>query len=371
MSPIVWKNPALRRTRTRGGTTTTASHLIVLCLAALAACEGTQGKQQAAGPPPVMVEVGTVRRESITDVVDLVGQLEAEESVMVRAETDGTIESIEFAEGSHVTKGDLLFRLRDDEQEARLRESQAALTMAQLDYDRAKTLLSRQSISQADLDHARSHWLQAQAARDLAEVMLNRMEIRAPFDGVLGARLVSPGDRVDRETDLVPIESVDRLRLVFSVPENAVAVAKPGIRVTARVAPLPDEAFPGKVYFVAPSLDRHSRRLLLKAWVPNPEGKLRPGLFANIRLEVGQHAGVLTVPETAVAYDAQGPHIWRIDRDDHAERVAVDVGIRQGGRAEVAGEALAEGDRIVSAGTHKVFPGATIGKVEARAQPAS
>jgi membrane fusion protein (multidrug efflux system) len=345
--------------------------MAVLCLFAFAGCEGTQGTQGSAGPPPVMVEVDHVRRESITDVVELVGQLEAEESVMIKAETDGTIESIEFLEGSRVAKEDLLFRLRDDEQTARLREAQAGLTMAQLDYERSKTLRSRQTISQAELDRAQSNWLQAEAARDLAEVMLRRMEIRAPFDGVLGARLVSPGDRVDRDTDLIPIESVDRLRLVFTVPEIAVAVARPGILLTVTVAPLPNESFRGEVYFVSPSLDPRNRRLLLKAWVPNPEGRLRPGLFANIRVEIARHDAVLIVPETAVAYDTQGPHVWRVTQDDHAERVPVEVGIRQGGRAEVVAGTLTENDRIVSAGTHKVFPGAVIGKVEAGAAPAS
>jgi membrane fusion protein (multidrug efflux system) len=318
-----------------------------------------------------MVEVDTVLREPITDVVELVGQLEAEESVMIKAETDGTIESIEFLEGSRAAKGELLFRLRDDEQKARLRESQAGLTMAQQDYERAKTLRSHQTISQAELDRAQSNWLQAEAERDLAEVMLQRTEIRAPFDGVLGARLVSPGDRVDRNTDLVPLESVDPLRLVFTVPEIAVAVARPGIPLAVGVAPLPNESFPGEVYFVAPSLDPRTRRLLLKAWVPNPEGKLRPGLFANIRVQIARHEGALTVPETAVAYDTQGPHVWRVNEANHAERVAVEVGIRQKGRAEIVADGLAENDRVVSAGTHKVFPGATIRKVETGATPAS
>ena len=377
MSAAIKENPEIsrrprgrRRTAARSRSLGGVRRLTVLSLAALAGCQGAT-TPEAVGPPPVMVEVGSVQRESITDVVELVGQLEAEESVMIKAETDGTIESIEFAEGSRVAAGDLLFRLRDDEQNARLREAQAGLTTAELDYERSKALRSRQTISQAELDHARSNWLQAQAARDLAEVMLRRTEIRAPFDGVLGARLVSPGDRVDRETDLVLIESVDRLRLVFTVPEIAVAVARPGILVTVNVAPLPDESFPGEVYFVAPSLDPRTRRLLLKAWVPNQEGKLRPGLFANIRVEISRHGEVLTVPETAVAYDTQGPHVWRLSQDNHAERVPVEVGIRQGGRAEIVGGALTENDRIVSAGTHKVFPGAVIGQVEADTAPTS
>jgi membrane fusion protein (multidrug efflux system) len=318
-----------------------------------------------------MVEVDAVTRASIVDTVELVGQLEAEESVMIKAETDGTIASIEFLEGSRAATGDLLFRLRDDEQKARLREAQAGLTMAQLDHERAKALRARQTISQAELDRAQSNRLQAEAERDLAEVRLQRTEVRAPFDGALGARLVSPGDRITSETELVSIESVDPLRLVFTVPEVAVTVARPGIPVTINVAPLPNQSFAGEVYFVAPSLDPRSRRLLLKARVPNPEGRLRPGLFANIHVEIGHHDRVLTVPETAVAYDTQGPHVWRLNQADQAERVPIEVGIRQGGRAEILGGALAERDRIVSAGTHKVFPGATIAEIEPGAGPES
>jgi membrane fusion protein (multidrug efflux system) len=345
--------------------------LAVLGVLAVAGCEGSHGTPEPAGLPPVMVEVGSVVRESIADSVELVGQLEAEESVMVKAETDGTIASVEFREGTRVAQGDLLFRLRDDEQKARLREAQAGLTMAELDHERAKALRARQTISQADLDRAQSTWLQAEAARDLAAVMLQRTEVRAPFDGVLGARLVSPGDRITHETELVSIESVDPLRLVFTVPEIGVTVARPGIPVAVSVAPLPNESFRGEVYFVAPSLDARSRRLALKAWVPNPEGKLRPGLFANIRVEIGRHEAALTVPETAVAYDTQGPHVWRLNEANQAERVAVEVGLRHGGRAEIVAGALAERDRIVSAGTHKVFPGATIGPVAPGATPAS
>lgn len=343
----------------------------LFCLVALAACNGTEGSQQPGGPPPVMVEVDTVRRESITDVVELVGQLEAEESVMIKSETEGTVASVEFVEGAHVDARALLFRLRDDEQNAHLREAQAGLTMAQQDYERAKTLHQQHTISQAEIDRAQSIWLQAQAERDLANVMLARTEIRAPFDGVLGARLVAPGDRVDRETDLVRIESVDRLRLVFTVPEIAVAVARPGIAVSVQVAPLPNESFPGEVYFVSPSLDARTRRLLLKAWVPNAEGKLRPGLFANIRVEIAQREGVLTVPESAVAYDTRGPYVWRVNQDSVAERVPVEIGLRQRGRAEIVASDLHENDNIVSAGTHKAFPGATIRKVEAAAAPAA
>jgi membrane fusion protein (multidrug efflux system) len=357
---------AVKETRAyREQTRTSHCGVLLQCICQLSAMllmSCGSGEQNAApsAPPAVVVEVSQVRREAIRDVVDLVGQLEAEESVMIKPETEGTIASIEFREGSRVAEGALLFRLRDDEQRARLREAEAALTLSRADYERAQTLRKRQAISEAELDRALSRWQQSAAERDLAEVELRRTEIRAPFGGVLGARLVAPGDRVDRDVGLVEIESVDRLRLVFSIPEIGVGLARQGTPVTITVAPFPDRSFTGEVYFVAPSLDPRTRRLLLKAWVSNAEGVLKPGLFAQIRVEIARHDDALTIPEAALAYDAGGAYVWRVGESGHAERVAVDLGIRRAGRVEVAGGALREGDRLVSAGTNKIFPGAIV-----------
>jgi membrane fusion protein (multidrug efflux system) len=325
----------------------------------LAACGSPADSSAVRKPPPVSVEMVTVKPDTILDVLDLVGQLEADESVVVRSETEGIVESVEFQEGDHVETGALLFRLRDDEQTARLREAEAQLALATDDFQRASTLARQGSMSQAEFDSAKSKYEVAKARRDLAKVELDRTQIRAPFDGVLGARKVSPGERIDSDVGLVRIDSIDRLRLLFSVPEMAVRAVRNDMPVEVKVAPWPEESFPGQVYFVAPSLDTSNRRLLLKAWVPNPDRKLRPGLFATIRLEVARHENALVVPEAAVAYDADGPFVWRIGTGDVAERVPVELGLRQPGKVEVT-SGVAAGDRIVSAGTHKVSAGARV-----------
>ncbi len=333
-------------------------------LALLAACDDASQQEAKGGPPPVAVGLSSVRREPITEIVDLVGQLEAEETVTVKSETEGTVISVEFSEGSRVSVGDLLFRLRDDEQKARLREADAARELARSDHERAQALHPRRVISDSELESAKARREQAAATRDLAVVDLQRTEIRAPFDGVLGARLVAPGDRVDRDVGLVEIQSVDRLRLVFAIPEIGMALARKGGKLTLSVAPYPDQTFEGEVYFVDPALNPQTRRLLVKAWVPNQDGLLRPGLFANIRVQIAHHEDALTVPEASLAYDTHGPHVWRVGHDETVERVAVELGIRRDGRVEITGTSLSEGDRIVSAGTHKVFAGARVRAAE-------
>lgn len=335
---------------------------VVLLLAALAAggCGRSEPSPAArSGPPPVAVEVVPVARETMVDVVDLVGQLEAEESVDLLAETSGVIERIAFEDGDEVTKGTLLFELRDDEQQARLRETEARLTLAEEELRRARALAAQRTVSPSELERAVASAEEARAQRDLAQVALARMHIRAPFDGVMGARRVSPGDRVSKTTPLVRIDAVKRLRLLFTLPETALALARRDRTVAIAVAPYPGEQFPGLVYYVSPTLDPVNRRLALKAWVPNAEHRLKPGMFANIRLEIATHTDALVVPESAVAYDADGVFVWRVGPGQKAERAPVTLGIRQAGRVEVTA-GLAAGDRIVSAGTHKVVVGATV-----------
>ena len=331
----------------------------------LAACGSpANSAHPKAAPPPVNVELASVQPTSISDVVDLVGQLEAEESVVLKPETSGVVQEVFFQEGDRVKAGQPLFQLRDGEERARLRETSAELTLAEDELRRTRALAEKQTVSAAELDRATATAESARARRELAEVELERMLIRAPFDGVLGTRDVSPGDRVSKTTALVRIDALDRLRLLFSVPEIGVNAMRVGSTVAVQVAPYPEEQFPGEVYFVAPTLDPTSRRLTLKAWVANPEHRLRPGLFANIKLEVSRRDQTLVIPESALAYDADGAFVWRAGANDAAERVPVQIGIREQGRVEVVA-GLAAGDRVVAAGTHKVAPGAVLRHVDA------
>lgn len=330
--------------------------LALLALACSPGGDGPSASGDAAGPPPTTVEFFTARPEAVEDTVALVGQLEAEESVEIRSEIDGVIAAIEFDEGRDVKKGAVLFRLRDDEQRARLLEAQANLALAEEVYGRTQKLARQNITAASQLDRARADLEAARARVEIAQVEIDRTQIRAPFDGVLGARRVSPGDRVEPSTILVTLDAVARLRLSFVVPEIAVPLARVGRSVQLTTAPYPGEEWTGEVYFVAPSLDPATRRLLLKAWVPNPDRRLRPGLFANLQLALGQRDGALLVPEEAVVYDRQGAFVWKVAEDATAKRVPVSVGVNRAGRVEVT-EGLRPGDTIVSAGTHKVQPG--------------
>lgn len=308
---------------------------------------------------PSVVEAAIVATRPFSDRLEMVGQLEAAETVVIRPEIAGVIESIEFAEGEVVDAGQELFRLRADEQRATLREAEAARALAADEFKRTAAL-SRQRVSaEVELDRARAEVLASEARVDRLRVNLERTEIRAPFAGALGARHVSPGDRVDPNSELVTLAAVERLKLAFTLPEAAVALARPGLLVEAEVAAYPEARFAGEVYFVSPTLHPDTRRLELKAWVANSDGSLRPGMFARVGLEVERTERALMIPESAVVYDGQGTFVWRVSSQSRAERVAVELGPRQEGFV-VVHSGVGDGDTIVSGGTHKVYPGSPL-----------
>jgi membrane fusion protein (multidrug efflux system) len=169
-------------------------------------------------------------------------------------------------------------------------------------------------------------------------------------------RFVDIGDRVEDETELVQLDAVDRLQLTFAISDEGLPYARPGMRVEAWVRPYPGETFGGEVFFVSPTLDPSNRRIWAKAWIDNEDGRLAPGLFANVDLELRRVEGAIVVPESAVGIDGQGPHVWKIDDDNRATRVPVEIGLRERGVVEVV-QGLPAGTRIVTAGSHKVSEG--------------
>lgn len=341
--------------------------LLVACLAGLPACgsgEGSGGPGGAGGgPPPPVVEVLRLAPSTIRGDADLLGQLEALESVTVRPRASGTIEEIAFEEGERVQEGDLLFRLDDDAERAALRERQADLALAEDTHRRTRDLASREIVSEARVEQVAAELETARARVEAAQVALEYTRIRAPFDGLAGSRRVSPGARVEPEDALVTVESIETLELVFTLPEQVLPLARTGIDIEVIVSPYPEERFPGTISFVAPSLNPQNRRLLVKARIPNEDLRLRPGLFAQVEARLAAREG-LVVPSTAIVYGSEGSFVWRLDEDDSVEQVGVELGVRRGAGVEVR-SGLSAGDRIVVAGTNKLSPGVRVEAVSA------
>ena len=342
-----------------------ATLVACLLLAAASGCKDEDTSADGKGgwdSKPATVEVTQIQPQPLRDTVVLSGSLAADSEVLILSEIDGVVASIEFSEGHPVSQGDVLFLLRPEEQDALLLEAQADMRLAQDVYDRTQRLTRQDVSSMARRQEASSKVDKARARVALAELEVQRTRIRAPFDGMTGQRRVSVGDRVDEKVGMVTVASVDRLQLLFSITEQAAGLARTGVPILVRVGAWPGEYFPGEVYFVSPSVDTASRSLLLKAWIPNADHRLKPGMFANVDVVIAEREDALLVPESALIYDRNGTYLWRVDDEDHAEKIPIEIGLRQAGKVEIL-KGIAAGDRIVSAGTNKVRAGSEINAV--------
>jgi membrane fusion protein (multidrug efflux system) len=238
----------------------------------------------AAEAPPITVELLKVEPQLLRDTATFSGQLDAEYSVELKAETSGVIEAVLFEEGQAVEKGAELFRLRDDEQVARLNEAIANRDLAQEVWDRTQQLVSRDAASAAQKDRAAAELSVAKARVDLARLALDRTRIKAPFDGVVGARFVAPGDRITDKKALVRIDAIDRLQLSFAISEQGIAFARNGVKLELRVRPC-RRGLPAR--FVSPSLDPTTRRMILRPGCPAPT-TAGPEPLRNVDSEIAQ-----------------------------------------------------------------------------------
>jgi membrane fusion protein (multidrug efflux system) len=315
---------------------------------------GGSGAQQ-----PILVEVAAVAARTIIDDVAAVGTLVSNQSVILHPEVAGRVAAIRFQDGSAVRGGAVLIELDSAVQRAELQQAKAELMLADANARRVEDLFSGKFVSSSARDEAASRLEVARASVALAQARLARTRIRAPFDGIVGIRRVNVGDYVKDSDALINIEDIATLKLDFRLPEIYLGRLAPGqaLEVTSDV--LPGVVFPAVVDAIDPMVDAEGRAVLLRARLANDKGRLRPGVFARVKVLVDQRDDVLLVPETAlIPAPGQTQYVYRVE-NGHARRVEVKTGIRRAAEVEVV-KGLAPGDRIVIAGQLKLRDGAPV-----------
>jgi membrane fusion protein (multidrug efflux system) len=313
---------------------------------------------KAGGPPALPVKAAPVRVGTVTNDVSAVGSLIANESVVIRPEVAGRISAIQFDEGQAVAKGAKLVLLDTSEVEAQLAGSASDVRLQQARAERAEELYKKNFISQQALDDAREAFRKATARKSEDEVRLAKMEIRAPFSGIVGLRLVSPGAYVKAGEDLARLDAIDVVKLDFRVPEVYLGLVKKDQVVHVKVDAFPGQPFQGKVYAVETTLDDKTRTAMLRARVPNPGAKLRPGMFARVALTLGTREKALLVPEQAIVPRGDKSYVFRV-ADGKALLTPVELGSRNPGEVEVL-KGLSPGDSVVTDGQLKLQDGMAV-----------
>ncbi|WP_455209137.1 efflux RND transporter periplasmic adaptor subunit [Kaarinaea lacus] len=310
------------------------------------------------GPPPMPVEIASVSLENLVIDISAVGNLVSNESVTLRPEIPGRIQKIHFREGDHVKKNDILVTLDPASYRARLAESEANLKLTKVRYERARQLFDKNLTSRQELDQESALYEQSQARKALDEESLRKTVLRAPFDGILGLRLVSPGDFIKDGDDLVEISDIYTLKLDFQVPEIYLREISSGQRVDIRVDAYPNDTYQGEVYAIAPRLDVASRSVKIRARIPNINGKLRPGMFARVNLRIAERNNAVMIPEEALWPIGLEQNVYRVV-DNKAVLTKIVTGYRSAGKVEVL-EGLQEGEVIITSGQMKIRDGAPV-----------
>lgn len=337
--------------------------VLLLGVAALSACgDGAKPTGPGGGGPPgamaLPVEAVPAHSGVVERSVSAVGTLRANESVIIRSEVAGRIAAIHVTEGAAVKAGAELIRLDDSEQRAQLAESAALVKLSELNFARARDVLRKKLLSQQSFDEAQEKLRTSQAQLTLAEARLAKTRLSAPFSGVLGLRQVSVGDYVKEGQDIVNLEDIHTLKLDFRVPETYLASIQPEQEAVLQVDAYPEHNFSGRVYAIDPRIDEQTRTLLLRARVPNPDQRLRPGMFARVSLVLETRPDAVLIPEQALVPLDSAHFVYRI-LDGKAVQTKVQIGQRSAGRVEVV-QGLKAGDNVITAGQTKVRDGAPV-----------
>jgi len=356
-------------------------------LALLAACGG----QQAFEMPPPEVEVQAVQPQSLPIQKDLVGRLAAYRSADVRARVPGVLQRRVYQEGQDVKQGDVLFTIDPAPFQAALAQAQAALAQAEANYanakvaaERARQLAPQHYVSQSDLDNAlaaeRSTEAAVQAARaavQSAQINLGYATVRAPISGRADKQQVTEGALVGQgvPTLLTTIDQIDSLYVNFSISVAEMDALRAADVDHARQAEVQVTLQDGSVYphsgrldFSADVVDPATGAVALRALLPNPDKRLLPGSYVNVRLNLGAQAGVYVIPQRAVLRDHESAYVLAVvegEIKDAAGNVTHNgpVSVRKNitldrtdnGHWIVSG-GLAAGDRIITSGLQRADP---------------
>ena len=315
--------------------------------------------------PPTTVSSVPVKEEDWAPILPAVGTISAVQGATVSAELAGTVAEIKFTNGGLAKQGDVLVRLDTSSEDAQLRTAEADLELARADLERARDLAARNVVSKAELDSAESKFKQKEGTVSNMRSMISKKEVRAPFDGQLGIRLVNVGQMVTAGQQVVSLQALEPLYVDFALPQQYLSKLSEGLDVHVQTDVMPGQEFVGKLTALNSSVDPVTRNVALQATLDNRDHSLRPGMFAKVEVVLPEKRKTLVVPGTAISYAPYGDSVFVIEkkRDDKTgqesqmlRQAFVRVGEGRGDFISIS-QGLEPGQTIVSAGVFKLRNG--------------
>ncbi|MGF1527532.1 MAG: efflux RND transporter periplasmic adaptor subunit [Candidatus Competibacterales bacterium] len=312
-------------------------------------------------PKPPEVIAAAAYTTTFVDRVEALGTLRAYDAVELTAQVTEQISALHFDDGDQVEAGQVLVELVDREERALLAQARAARDEAQDQLQRSTQLSERGLTPDSELSLRRREFRVAEAQISAMEARIADRLIRAPFAGRMGLRVISVGATVEPGDPIAQLIDDRVMKLDFAVPSAFLANLRPGIAIEARTRAYPEEVFSGEVRSVDSVIDPVTRAVMVRATLPNPDGRLLPGLLMTVDLLLNPRT-TLAVPEESVIPTGDQTFVWVVEpRDDHhvVNRRPITTGARRVGDVEVLA-GLAPGEWVVTEGTMKIRPGQTV-----------
>ena len=329
-------------------------NLAGLALAALAMLGGCAAEEPERKRPPPIVSASPVKQHLFVEQLEAVGTARANEQVTIAAIVTERIERVLFGDSQAVARGQVLAVLSQRQEVASLEGAVASEQQANAQYNRIKTLHERGFATQALLDQNLAAAARARADAAEARAAIADRVIRAPFSGYTGLRTISAGAVVQAGTPLVTVSDISRIKLDFTVPETQLARLRVGTPIEAAASAFAGEVFRGTISSIDPVIDPATRAVMVRAVLPNPAARLKPGMLLAVKLLLAERTAD-AVPELAVIGNGAVRSVFVLGADNKAKSVTVQTGLRDAGLIEVTG--LPAGARVITEGALKVTDG--------------
>lgn len=306
---------------------------------------------------PTSVQGIVIGEENITNAITITGNLMANEEIQIQPEISGRVTGLYFNEGQYVSRGKLLVKLNDADLQAQLKKAQVAQELTEQDESRKKQLLAIKAISQEEYDQSATALKSAQADIELIRAQIAKTEIRAPFNGIVGLRLISSGTFVSAGQEIVTLQQINPMKIEFQVPEKYSTTINTKSKVRYTVEGLRD-TFTANIYAIDPAIDLSTRSFKVRGNTPNKENKLKPGSFANVSLVLENIKNAVLIPASSVIPEIRG-HKVLIIRNGKVAPQLVDIGVRTESRVLIE-SGLQAGDTLITAGLMQLKEGTPV-----------
>lgn len=302
------------------------------------------------------VNATIVRPQMLVDESPMIGSLLPDEEVNLSFETSGKITDINFEEGTHVQKGQLLAKVNDRPLQAQLQRLVAQLKLAEDRVFRQDALLKRDAVSKEAYEQVKTDLATLNADIESVRAQIEQTELRAPFDGIIGLRQVSVGTYASPTTIVAKLTKISPLKVEFAVPESYARDVQVGTTLTFSLTGSLNK-YEAKVYARESSLDPETRSLTIRALYPNPSG-IMPGRFASITLRKQAFENALAIPSEAIVPEMGKDKVF-LYKNGKAQPVDIVTGIRTDALVQAV-SGLNEGDTIITSGTQQLRTGMAV-----------